>query len=146
MNSKHLKIMDYKLLQTPLYIQTIHCTKDSLIKKKDIPKVTIEVDGKIVEQVKSFQYLGALLTEDGRSESELTRRIAIAKSRFCNMKKIIAYKCIFIGFFSCENLQHFHLDAEEFFFFSSNVNSLCITKKHIKYGILFISMNQGAVI
>ena len=36
MNNRQLKIMDYKLLQTPQYTQTIHCTKDSHIKKKDI--------------------------------------------------------------------------------------------------------------
>ena len=57
-------------------------------KKKDTPKIEIKIDGKTVEQVKSFQYLGALVTEDGRSVCELERRIIIAKRRFVSMSKL----------------------------------------------------------
>ena len=53
-------------------------------KSLDIPKISITIDGKIVEQVSSFAYLGALVTEDGRCEKELVRRIAIAKRNFAS--------------------------------------------------------------
>ena len=49
----------------------------------------IYIDGKYVEQVKSFQYLGALVTEDGRCEKEILRRIGIAKSKFNDMHKLL---------------------------------------------------------
>ena len=39
--------------------------------------------------MKSFQYLGALLTEDGKCETEVIRRIALAKSKFSNMTSLI---------------------------------------------------------
>ena len=51
-------------------------------KSLDIPKISITIDGKVIEQVSSFTYLGALVTEDGRCEKELVRRIAIAKRNF----------------------------------------------------------------
>ena len=53
-------------------------------KSLDIPKIAITIDGKIIEQVSSFTYLGALVTEDGRCEKELVRRIAIAKRNFAS--------------------------------------------------------------
>ena len=53
-------------------------------KSLDIPKISITIDGKIIEQVSSFAYLGALVTEDGRCEKELVRRIAIAKRNFAS--------------------------------------------------------------
>ena len=58
-------------------------------KKKDNGKISIEIDGKIIEQVKSFQYLGAILTEDGKCETEVIRRIALAKNKFSNMNSLI---------------------------------------------------------
>ena len=42
-----------------------------------------------MEQVKSFQYFGALVTEDGRCECELNRRIAVAKNNFAKMSRIL---------------------------------------------------------
>ena len=37
-------------------------------RNKDIPKLKFLINGNEIEQVKSFQYLGALVTEDGRCE------------------------------------------------------------------------------
>ena len=42
---------------------------------KDIPKLNIKIDNKEIVQVKSYTYLGQLITEDGRSEQEIKRRI-----------------------------------------------------------------------
>ena len=53
-------------------------------KSLDIPKISITIDGKIIEQVSSFAYLGALVTEDSRCEKELVRSIAIAKRNFAS--------------------------------------------------------------
>ena len=37
-------------------------------------KIDISVDGKILEQVKQYLYLGHIITEDGRCETEIKRR------------------------------------------------------------------------
>src|SRR4051812_22754251 len=41
--------------------------------------VNITVDGKKIEQVKNFKYLGSVITEDGRSHSDVKVKIAMAK-------------------------------------------------------------------
>ena len=58
-------------------------------RNKDIPKLKLLINGNEIEQVKSFQYLGALVTEDGSCECELNRRIAVAKNNFSKMSRIL---------------------------------------------------------
>ena len=50
-----------------------------ITKEEEVPKVNIKIDGKSLEQVHKFTYLGQQITEDGRSEEEIKRRIAISK-------------------------------------------------------------------
>ena len=59
---------------------------------KDGSKVDIKVDGVTLEQVESYQYLGQLITEDGRCEKEIRRRIGIAKTNFLKMKNVLTTK------------------------------------------------------
>ncbi len=49
-------------------------------KKPNSPKINIAIDGEQIEQVTSYMYLGSLITEDGRSEKEIKRRIMIARA------------------------------------------------------------------
>src|SRR5437867_8793438 len=52
--------------------------------------VNITVDGKRIEQVKSFKYLGSVITEDGRSHSDVIKvRIAMAKDAFNKRKELL---------------------------------------------------------
>ena len=44
-------------------------------KKKETPKVSINLDGTAIEQVENMAYLGSITTEDGKSEVEIKRRI-----------------------------------------------------------------------
>ena len=60
-------------------------------RNKDIPKLKLLINGNEIEQVKSFQYLGALVTEDGRCEYELNRIIAVAKNNFSKMSRILTH-------------------------------------------------------
>ena len=55
-------------------------------KKEEDKKVTILVGGKELKQVKSYLYLGQMVTSDGRCDTEIKRRIGIAKSSFGKMK------------------------------------------------------------
>ena len=45
-----------------------------------------------MEQVESYQYLGQIITEDGRCENEIRRRIGIAKTNFLKMKDVLITK------------------------------------------------------
>jgi len=63
-------------------------TKVMRVSKKIGGKVKIEINGNRIEQVKSFKYLGSTITEDGRCESEIKIRIALAKEAFSKRKEL----------------------------------------------------------
>ena len=63
-------------------------------KKPNSPKINIAIDGEQIEQVASYMYLGSLITEDGRSEKEIKRRIMIARSTFTNMRTLLSCRGI----------------------------------------------------
>ena len=69
-------------------------TKTMIVRRdvKDGSKIDIKVDGVTLEQVESYQYLGQLITEDGRCETEIRRRIGIAKTNFLKMKNVLTTK------------------------------------------------------
>ena len=47
------------------------------------------IDGQRIEQVKSFKYLGSVITEDGRSHSDVKVCIAMAKDAFNKRKELL---------------------------------------------------------
>jgi hypothetical protein len=51
--------------------------------------VNITIDGQKLEQVKSFKYLGSIISEDGRSHSDVKVRIAMAKEAFNKRKELL---------------------------------------------------------
>ena len=61
-------------------------------KTSDTPRADLTIDGIHIEQVEKFKYLGATITEDGRSETEIKTRTSIAKEKFSQMKKIVNIK------------------------------------------------------
>ena len=56
-------------------------------RKSEIPKVKIHLDGQEVEQVSKFVYLGELITENGKSEEEIHRRIERSNNLLCSTLK-----------------------------------------------------------
>ena len=67
-------------------------TKVMVFSKQGGIKASIKVDGEEIEQVDAMKYLGATLTEDGRSKTEIKIRIAKAKSSFSEMKSLLTSK------------------------------------------------------
>ena len=66
-------------------------TKTMLVNKAGEERnIAIDVDGQELEQVRDFKYLGQIITDDGRRDKEVKRRIAIARSNFINMKDVLA--------------------------------------------------------
>src|SRR5215469_14751989 len=58
-------------------------------RREEIPNLIIKIANNSLEQVHSYTYLGHLITEDGKSDKEISRRIGIARSAFMNMKNIL---------------------------------------------------------
>ena len=64
-------------------------TKVMKIGKGEQEQLQIEIGGNILEQVHQFKYLGSMITEDGRSEKEVRRRIALAKDAFMEHRMLL---------------------------------------------------------
>ena len=57
------------------------------ISRRPFP-VKIMIDQKLLENVKSFKYLGSMLTNDGRCTCEIKCRIAMAKAAFIKKRAL----------------------------------------------------------
>ena len=66
----------------------------------------ITVHGNTLEQVDRFVYLGNLFTSDGGCEQDVRQRIAIAKSAFTSLKKVLNNRNINIQL-RCRNLTRY---------------------------------------
>ena len=65
-------------------------TETMLVSKKNEEiQMNIKLENIQIKQVKSFKYLGSIITEDGRSEQDIKTRIGIAKTSFGKLKKIL---------------------------------------------------------
>ena len=60
-----------------------------LTRKTDVPKIKIVIDNNQIEQVSSFVYLGQTITKDARSDTEIRKRIAMAKDAFSNIRPLL---------------------------------------------------------
>ena len=70
-------------------------TKSMVVSKYNpSPTLSLNVGMESIEQVRSFVYLGALITEDARSDQEVKRRIAIAKSAFNSIRNLVCNRSL----------------------------------------------------
>ena len=58
-------------------------------KKRERLPVSITLAGESLKQVATFMYLGSVLSEDGRCESEIRARIGMAKVTFGKLRKLL---------------------------------------------------------
>ena len=61
-------------------------------KTNETPRTNLSIDNTPIEQVAKFKYLGATITEDGRTEKEIQIRAGIAKDKFSEMKNLLTSK------------------------------------------------------
>ena len=54
----------------------------------------IKVRGKTLEQVESFKYLGTQITKDGRSDTEIKSKLAMATSALAKLQPLLNNKSI----------------------------------------------------
>ena len=65
-------------------------TKVMLIEKKVSGKqLRIEVDSQVLQQVETFKYLGVLIRNDGKDDTEIACRIASARNAFYNLEYVL---------------------------------------------------------
>jgi len=85
------KIMDCLNATAERYGMKINIKKTKVMKVSRVTgdKINILINGKKIDQVQSFKYLGSTLTEDGRCESEIKIRIALAKEAFSKRKELL---------------------------------------------------------
>src|ERR1043165_529841 len=79
------KMMDKLNLTSKKYNMKINIGKTKSMRiSREEEEVTerIKINGEAVEQVKSFCYLGSLITTDERCQNDLKRRIALGKEAF----------------------------------------------------------------
>ena len=73
-------------------------TKGMIVSKKEmVPEITISIEGKNIQQMKEMIYLGFMVTENGKCEREIKRRIGVAKSSFEKMYKVLTSRIINIS-------------------------------------------------
>src|SRR4051812_26998198 len=63
-------------------------TKTMVVPKKGGVRSSTKVDGKKVQQITKFKYLGAILSEDGRCLEDVKARIEMAKDAFKKRKEL----------------------------------------------------------
>ena len=66
-------------------------------KKNCTPACNIVMNGTVLKQVHKFNYLGSLITSDGRCINEIKSRMAQAKASYHNMKSILTNKRMSLG-------------------------------------------------
>ena len=82
------KIMDRLNDTATSYDMKINVNKTKVMKvSRNGGLINIKIDGQKVEQVSKFKYLGAWITEDGRSETEIKTRIGMAKDAFSKKER-----------------------------------------------------------
>ena len=67
-------------------------TKTMVVSKKGGAKINIKMDGKKIEPVVKFKYVGAILSEDGRCLVEVKVRFGTAKDAFNKRKELLKKK------------------------------------------------------
>ena len=70
-------------------------TKSMVVSKMSpVPRANITLDGAEIKQTANMVYLGHMVTEDGKNETEIKRRIEIARNAFYNMSKMLTSRSI----------------------------------------------------
>ena len=71
----------------------IRKTKCMVVSKENTNEKNVEIslklDEKVVEQKRSFPYLGSTISDDGRCEIEIRKRIGMAKQKFNEMRSLL---------------------------------------------------------
>ena len=70
---------------------TINCKKTEcmIVSKRESPACTLKIGDDTIKQVQKFNYLGSLLTENGKCDEEIKKRIGMAEDAFQKLQKVV---------------------------------------------------------
>ena len=68
---------------------TINCKKTGcmVVSKRESPACALKMGDNTIKQVQKLHYLGSLLTENGKCDEEIKKRIGMAKDAFQKLQK-----------------------------------------------------------
>ena len=58
-------------------------------KECPVPRINILLDGEEVKQVNQMVYLGQLISDDGRNDKDIERRLSIARATFIKLRGVL---------------------------------------------------------
>ena len=92
------KLLDIVVRESKIMGLNINYKKTEclVVAKRGSPKCDLKLGDKDIKQVSSFNYLGSIITEDARCEKEIKRRIALAKSAFSKLSKLLRNRSLSI--------------------------------------------------
>jgi hypothetical protein len=87
------KLMDSINAEAKRYDMKINAKKTKVMRiSREEGGIDITIDGQKIEQVRKFQYLGSWITDDGKCETEVKARIAMAKAAFHKRRELFTKK------------------------------------------------------
>ncbi|MCH9665805.1 MAG: hypothetical protein K0U41_08180 [Gammaproteobacteria bacterium] len=72
-------------------------TECMVVSKGESPRCELKIGDITIQKIKKFNYLGSMITEDGRCDTEIRRRIGIAKDSFQKLNKILKDRKLTMG-------------------------------------------------
>ncbi|VDO61676.1 unnamed protein product [Schistosoma curassoni] len=84
----------------------IHKEKTKILKVKAGNSNPITLDGKTLEDVESFTYMGSIIDEKGGSDADAKARIGKARTGFLQLKNTWNSKQLSVNRYQSENLQY----------------------------------------
>ena len=70
----------------------INVMKTIVSRSKQALKANSSIEGKPIVQVEKMVYLGHTVTETGKCDTEIKRRIAISRSSFTSLYKVLTFR------------------------------------------------------
>ncbi len=77
---------------------SINCKKTvcMVVSKKGSPRCDLRIGDASIQQAEKFKYLGSVITSDGRCDTEIKKRIALAKDTFQKLEKVLKNRTLTI--------------------------------------------------
>ena len=85
-------LLDKVVLESSKRGLTINCKKTECLvvsKRKEIPGCILKIGDNVIKQTHQFSYLGSRITKDGQCETEINKRIDMAKEAFERLGNVL---------------------------------------------------------
>ena len=105
------------------YVLNLHCGKTQALSHKTLECLRCP-DGTVIESSRELIYLGGLITSDGRSDSEVSRRLGLAVANFRSLCGVWNHGSVSI----CDKVKYFNSFVVSTLMYG--LSTLSLTKAH----------------